>query len=139
MSLIEINWNPNQKELRKFGIVSVIASVLIALLLYLLKGLGFQWLAIIFFVGLIIFLSSMISFKLTRGIYLGLILVTMPIGLVVSFTLLAIFHFLLLTPLGLIFRLMDRDALGRKFDSTIESYWIPRRPPDNLDRYFHQF
>ena len=139
MSLIEINWNPEHKELRKFGIISVIASVLIALLLYLLKGPGIRWMAIIIAAGLFIFLSSMISFKLTRVIYLGLILVTMPIGLVVSFTLLAIFYFLLLTPLGLIFRLMGRDALGRKFDSTIESYWAPRRPPDNLDRYFHQF
>ena len=129
MSLIEINWNPNHKELHKFGIISLIASVLIALLLYVLKGLGIQWMAVIFFVGFIIFVSSMISLKVTRGIYLGLILVTMPIGLVVSFTLMATFYFLLLTPLGLLFRLMGRDSLGRKFDSNTNSYWISRRPP----------
>ena len=139
MSLIEVNWNPNHKELRKFGIISLIASVLISLLLFVLKGLGFQWMAIIFVVGFIIFLSSMISFKVTRIIYLGLILVTLPIGFVVSFTLLAIFYFLLLTPLGLLFRLMGRDVLGRKFDSAADSYWLIRRPPDNLERYFHQF
>lgn len=139
MSLIEINWNPNHKELRKFGIISLIASVLISLLLYVFKGLGIQWMVIIFVFGLIIFLSSMISFKVTRLIYLCLILVTMPIGLVVSFTLMAIFYFLLLTPLGLLFRLMGRDALGRKFDSSIDSYWVIRRPPDSLDRYFRQF
>ena len=73
MSLIEINWNPNRKELRRFGVIALIASVLISLLLYVLKGLGIQWISIIFVVGLIIFLSSMISLKLTRGIYLGLI------------------------------------------------------------------
>ncbi|MDH4238312.1 MAG: hypothetical protein OEW48_01990 [Phycisphaerae bacterium] len=139
MSLIEINWSPNHKELRKFGIISLIASALIALLLYVLKEFGIQWVAVIFFVGFIIFVSSMISLKVTRVIYLGLILVTMPIGLAVSFTLMAIFYFLLLTPLGLIFRLMGRDALGRKFDSNTNSYWIVRRPPENLDRYFHQF
>ena len=139
MSLIEINWSPNRKELRKFGIISLIASVLISLLLYLLKGLGFQWAAIIIFIGLIIFLISLISFKLTRVIYLGLILVTMPISLVVSFALLAIFYFLLLTPVGLLSRLMGRDVLGRKFDATADSYWLIRRPPDSLDRYFHQF
>jgi hypothetical protein len=139
MSLIEINWSPNRKELRMFGIISLIASVLISLLLYVLKGLGIQWMAIIIFIGIVIFLSSLISFKLTRGIYLGLILVTMPIGLVVSFVLLAIFYFLLLTPVGLLFRLMGRDALGRKFDSAADSYWLIRRPPDSLDRYFHQF
>lgn len=139
MSLIEVNWNPNPKELRKFGFISLVASALISLLLFLLKGLGFQWLAIICGIGLIIFVSSIISFKATRIIDLGLILVTLPIGFVVSFALLAIFYFLLLTPLGLLFRLMGRDVLGRKFDSTVESYWVIRRPPDSLDRYFHQF
>ncbi|MHC4463455.1 MAG: hypothetical protein ACYS30_18770 [Planctomycetota bacterium] len=139
MSLIEINWSPNRKELRKFGIIFLIASTLIALLLYLLKGLGIQWMAVIFAVGFVIFLSSVLSLKVTRGIYLGFILLTLPIGLVVSFTLMAIFYFLLLMPIGLIFRLSGRDALGRKFDSTVDSYWIPRQPPDSLDRYFHQF
>lgn len=139
MSLMKINWNPDHKELRKFGIISLISSALIALLLYVLKGLGIQWAAAIFLVGLIIFVSSMISLKVTRGIYLGLILLTMPIGCVVSFTLLTIFYFFLLTPLGLLFRLIGRDALGRKFDSNTNSYWIFRRSPENLDRYFHQF
>ena len=139
MSLIEINWSPNRKELRKFGIIFLIASTLIALLLYLLKGLGIQWMAVIFAVGFVVFLSSVLSLKVTRGIYLVLILLTLPIGLVISFTLMAIFYFLLLTPIGLIFRLIGRDALGRKFDSTVDSYWVPRQPPDSLDRYFHQF
>jgi hypothetical protein len=136
---MKINWSPNHKELRKFGIISLTASALIALLLYVLKGLGIQWAAAIFFVGLIIFISSMISIKVTRWIYLGLILVTMPIGFVVSFTLMAIFYYLLLTPLGLIFRLTGRDSLDRKFDSKTNSYWIFRRQPENADRYFHQF
>ncbi|NIP23123.1 MAG: hypothetical protein GWN67_05665 [Phycisphaerae bacterium] len=139
MSLMKINWNPDHKELRKFGIISLIASALIASFLYVLKGLGIQWAAAIFFVGLIIFISSLISLKVTRGIYLGLILLTMPIGCVVSFTLMAMFYFMLLTPLGLLFRLMGRDSLGRKFDFNTNSYWIARRPPENLDRYFHQF
>jgi len=139
MSLIEINWHPGSKELRNFGAIALIASALIAILLYVLKGLGIQWAAIIFAVGFIIFLSSVISLKLTRMIYLGLILLTLPIGWAVSFILLAAFYFLLLTPLGFLFRLMGRDPLRRKFDSTTESYWLTRRPPDKLDRYFHQF
>jgi len=139
MSLIEINWHPGSKELRNFGAIALIASALIAILLYVLKGLGIQWAAIIFAVGFIIFLSSVISLKLTRMIYLGLILLTLPIGWAVSFVLLAAFYFLLLTPLGFLFRLMGRDPLRRKFDSTTESYWLTRRPPDKLDRYFHQF
>jgi len=139
MSLVEINWRPKHKELRNFGIIAMIASAVISLLLYVLKGLGIQWVLIISGIGFIIFLSSITSAKLTRIIYLGLTLVTLPIGLVVSFLLLAIFYFLVLTPLGLVFRLVGRDPLGRKFDSAADSYWLSRRPPETLDRYFHQF
>jgi hypothetical protein len=139
MSLIEINWHPGTKDLRNFGAIALIASALIALLFYVLKGLGIQWTAIILAVGFIIFLSSFLSLRLTRMIYLGLILLTLPIGWLVSFILLAAFYFLLLTPLGLLFRLIGRDPLRRKFDSTADSYWLTRKPPDKLDRYFHQF
>ena len=139
MSLVEINWYPKRKELRNFGIIALIASVIISLLLCLLKVLGIQWSLIICGIGIAIFLSSIISEKLTRIIYIGLILSTLPVGWMVSFILLAIFYFLLLTPLGLVFRLVGRDPLRRKFDSATNSYWLTRHPPDSLDRYFHQF
>jgi hypothetical protein len=139
MSLVEINWRPGRKELRNFGIIALIASAVISLVLYLLKGLEVQWILIICCVGFIIFLSSIISAKISRIIYLGLTFVTLPIGWIISFILLAIFYFLLIMPIGFIFRLVGRDPLCRKFDSAAGSYWLPRRPPDSNDRYFHQF
>jgi hypothetical protein len=139
MPLIEINWYPKRKELRNFGVIALIASAVIPLLLYLLKGLEVQWVLIICCVGFIIFLSSIISAKISRIIYLSLILLTLPIGWIISFILLALFYFLLITPIGFIFRLVGRDPLCRKFDSAVDSYWLPRRPPDSNDRYFHQF
>ena len=113
MSLVEINWQPNRRELRNFGIIALIASAAISLLLYLLKGLEIQWVLIICGVGFIIFLSSIISAKISRIIYLGLILMTLPIGWIISFLLLAVFYFFLITPIGFIFRLMGRDPLYR--------------------------
>ena len=139
MSFVEINWHPKRKQLQNFGKIALIATAVIALLLYLLKGVAIQWALIIFAVGLIIFLSSIISLRLTRAIYVVLTAVTFPIGLAVSFTLLAIFYFLLLAPLGLIFRLMGRDALCRKFDATAESYWLSRQEPESPEQYFRQF
>ncbi len=139
MSLVEINWHPKRKQLQSFGKIALAASAVIPLLFYLLKGVAIQWALIIFAVGFIIFLISMISLKLTKMIYLGLTLVTLPIGWVVSFILLAIFYYLLLAPLGLIFRLMGRDALCRKFDPKAKSYWLSRQPPKGPEQYFHQF
>jgi hypothetical protein len=139
MSMIEINWHPKHKELRNFGLIALIASVIISLLLYLLKDLGIQWILVITGAGSAIFLCSLISDVLTRIIYIILTLVTLPIGWVMSFIMLAIFYFLILTPLGLVFRLTGRDPLHRKFDSRTESYWLKRQPPDTIDRYYHQF
>ncbi|MDD5327725.1 MAG: hypothetical protein PHY02_07925 [Phycisphaerae bacterium] len=139
MSLVEINWNPNRKDLRGFAIAALVASAVVSLLLYVFKGLAVQWGVIIFAVGFIVFLSSFICPKITRMVYLGLILVTFPIGYVISFILLATFYFLLLMPLGLFFRLIGRDALCRKFDLNAKSYWLSRQSPKKLDRYFHQF
>jgi len=139
MSLLEIKWHPTGKELRSFGKIALIASVVIPLLLHVIKGLGSRWALIIFAVGLAIFIISLFSVKLTRIIYIGLTAATMPIGLVVSFVLLATFYFLLITPLGLFFRLIGRDPLRREFDLAAKSYWHLRRSPDSLESYFRQF
>ncbi|HEC03442.1 MAG TPA: hypothetical protein ENI81_07890 [Phycisphaerales bacterium] len=135
----EINWNPSRKELRTFAIIALIAAVLVSLLLYLFRGLGLQWAAMISSIGAAIFLTGFVSLKATRVIYLGLSLVTLPIGLVISFLLLATFYFGILTPLAVVFRLIGRDALNRRFDADADSYWVTHRQGDDLDRYFNQF
>jgi len=139
MSLIEINRYPKQKELRTFATIALIASVLIATLIYVFKGVEIQWAIIIVAAGFVVFTSSFISLKITRTIYLASILVTFPIGWAISMILLTAFYYLLLTPLGLFFRLVGRDPLRRKFDPAVKSYWLSRRQTDNLDRYFHQY
>ena len=139
MSLIEIDWNPPNKQLQNFGKIALAMTVIISLLLYLLKGVAIQWLLIICAFGFMVFVISLISLKLTKMIYLGMILLTMPIGWVVSFTVLAVFYYLLLTPIGLFFRLTGRDILKRKMDPSAKSYWEPRRQADTIERYFNQF
>ena len=139
MSLTEINWHPSRKELRTFAIIALIAATLVALLLWRFKGLGIRWGAVIISLGVAILLSSFVWFKVTRVIYLGFILATLPIGLLMSFLLLATFYFGILTPLALLFRLIGRDTLHRKFDPETKSHWITHQKPDNLDRYYNQF
>jgi len=139
MAIIEVNYNPKPKELRSFGMIAIIATIIIALLLYLIKGLGITWCVAIVAVGFIIFISSIISLKLTRLIYIGFTLLTLPIGIVISYILLGMFYFLILTPIGLMFRLFGRDVLNRKFESKEGSYWIKRKRQEDLTHYFRQF
>lgn len=139
MALIKLNLNPTDKDLRLFALAALIASLLLTVILYLAKGLAMKWCVVIVAIGGAIFLSGIVSITLIRWIYLALTLLTFPIGLVISFIVLGVFYYVLLTPLGLIFRLIGRDPLQRKFEKTANSYWIPHRPCENNERYFSQF
>ncbi|MHC4069127.1 MAG: SxtJ family membrane protein [Planctomycetota bacterium] len=139
MSLMEIKWNQSRKELRNFGRIALLATAAISVILYVFKGVAIHWVSLIFAFGFAIFVISIVSTEQARTIYLSLTLLVFPIGYVVSFIVQAIFYFLLITPLALVFRLIGRDSLRRKSDLAAKSYWIPKRPVESISRYLRQF
>lgn len=62
-----------------------------------------------------------------------------PVGLVVSFLILAAVYYLVLTPTGLVMRPVGYDPMHRRFDAQAGSYWSPRQSPRDPGRYFRQF
>jgi hypothetical protein len=139
MSLIEIEWHPSSRQLHTFGLSGLLASGVVAGMLHWFWGVALLWSVVVLALGAALFLCSILSLKMARILYLGLTIPTMPIGLAVSFLLLAAFYFLVLTPVALVFRLMGRDPLRRRFDATAPSYWVPHQPREEAERYFHQF
>jgi uncharacterized membrane protein len=138
MPLVEIDWNPGTRQLRVFGLSALAASVVLAGVFVLLWRLALVWAIAALAAGAAILLCSLVSPRTAKVLYVALSAVGLPIGFVVSFVLLAAFFFLLLTPIALLFRLIGRDPLHRKFDRAADSYWIARKPTASLDRYFHQ-
>jgi hypothetical protein len=139
MSLVDINWRPEKSELRKFGLIAVVLLGVIAIILRFVFKTEATLPAVFFIAGVIIFIISLISAKATRIIYLAMTLAALPIGLVTNVLLMGVFYFLVLTPLGLVFRAFGRDVLNRKFDAQVNSYWVKRRQNKTPERYFHQF
>ena len=139
MSLVEINWNPEKKELRKFGLIAVAVLGTAGIILHFVFGVAGIWALILAGMGLCICLITLVSAKAGRIIYLGLTLAALPIGFVVSILLMGMFYFLVLTPVGLIFKLMGRDLLNRRFLPDAATYWSPRQNAGDKERYFHQF
>ncbi len=139
MSLIEINFRPEKSQLRSFGFIAVIACGLIFAFLLLYKKIALPLSAVPLFVGIIIFLSSLFSYRLTRLFYLALMFLALPFGLAISFLLMTAFYLLIITPLALLFRIAGRDALNRSFDMKAKTYWIAHRQCDSNERYFRQF
>ena len=56
-----------------------------------------------------------------------------------GYLLLVIIFYLIVTPLGLVMRMLGRDPMQRKFDRSAASYWIERPQHDETARYFRQF
>ncbi len=139
MSLLEINWNPSPKDLTWFSLTGCAAGPVVATLLYTLKGVSLPWCLGLAGAGVIIGISRLVSIRMTRWLYCAMVGATLPIGFTVSLTLMAVFYFLILTPLALVFRLMGRDPLNRRFDPEASSYWQPHQQTVEKNRYFQQF
>jgi len=139
MSLIEINYNPDKKELRKFGLIALVvlgASACVSRFVFLAPAIASL---IVAAVGLFICAITFLSAKAGRLIYLGMTFAALPIGLVISVLLMAIFYFLILTPIGMFFKITGRDLMHRKFEQDSTTYWSQKKYDDAAERYFHQF
>jgi hypothetical protein len=62
------------------------------------------------------------------------------LGFLMTRVLLSAFFFLILTPVGLVMRLIGRDSLNTAFRDGKPTYWIDKEPVETtLDRYEKQF
>jgi hypothetical protein len=137
--LVEINWNPEKSELRKFGLIAVVVLSAAGIILRFAFGTAGIWAVLLGATGLCIFLITLVSAKAGRIIYLGLTFAGLPIGLVMSILLMGVFYFLVLMPVGLVFKIRGRDLLARRFRPDATTYWSPRSQTGDPERYFHQF
>jgi hypothetical protein len=73
---------------------------------------------------------------LTLGLYVVLSVIAFPIGFVLSHLLMGIIYYLVITPIGLVFRLIGRDPLGKRLDPDRASYWHERAATRPAASYF---
>ncbi len=145
--MIELDWNPDRETLRRFGWIALVGFGLVALLawrewLVLSMGLGgarpivagaFATLA-----G-VCALFSLLAPRANRPIYVGLAILTFPIGFVLSYLILGTLFFGLIAPIALFFRLIGRDSMKRRMLPEAQSYWSDPRPRRGTQSYFRQF
>jgi hypothetical protein len=86
--MIEIQWDPEKKQLRQFAGIWIICGVQAVV--------------------------GVLHPPAIRPVFVGLILITFPIGWVVSHVLLGGIFYLLFTPIGLVLRMTGHDPLQLK-------------------------
>jgi hypothetical protein len=138
MSLIRLSKMPSRRELAWFGVLwLVFFGTVGAVLLWhgrpLILAAG-VWLA-----AVLVPVMGWLVPGLMRLIYLGMWFAGFPVGFVLSYALLAAVYYFVLTPVGLLLRIVGRDPMHRRFDAQADSYWVPRKPDDDIDRYFRQW
>lgn len=74
-----------------------------------------------------------------RPVFVAALIVTFPIGWVVSQLMLAVLFYLVFTPLGLVFRLFGRDALQLRKPADATTYWTVKPAAVDVRAYFNQY
>lgn len=134
--MIDINWNPDAKELRKFGVAMLVGFTLISGFLFWRDHPTGATFCVVF--GFIAGGLGLTGTRAALPVYLGWMGVAFVSGNVVSRVLIALLFYLLITPMGLGMRLIGRDKLGLGPGDS-PSYWVDAAPSDDERDFERQF
>ena len=145
--MIELNLRPDAKTLRQFGFIATVGFGFLA-------GIAWtEWLIFAFGLGaarepVTLAFAALAGWSLfwslaypraNLPVYLGLTIVSFPIGFVLSYVIMGTLFYLIIGPTGLVMRLFGSDLLNLRFDRSAETYWIDARPQRSHESYFKQF
>lgn len=138
MSIIQVNWNPDRKALTEFSEFGMFFLGMVAAPMAYFRG--HSTIAAIFWVAAVTLrLAGLVRPEWLKHVYVGLMVATWPIGWVVSHLALGLLYYGVFTPIGMVFRIIGRDAMARRFDRNAATYWEPYNPDRGMDRYLRQF
>ncbi len=145
--LVQLNFRPDSRQLRQFGFIALLAfSFLGAVVLWKGTLLGYQFgsaarsVAVgIWALGAVCALLSLIWPQGNRPLFVALSVLAFPIGFLLSHIVLAVLFFGILTPVGVLFRLLRYDPLDRAFQKDRGSYWVDLPEASSRRDYFRQF
>ena len=132
-----VKWRPDARELRRFAIAMLVGFfVLGALTAWRSWGIGTGSI-VLWSIGAVLATAAFVP-KLGRIAYLAVYLPTSIIGYVVSNVMLTLMFFLVITPLGIIMKLMGKDVLQQRRQNRT-TRWAPVKETKNEDSYYRQF
>lgn len=136
MKLIDIQWKPSNRQLWQFAHIVLVVLPIIGWIVSRGSSLAT---AIFATTGAIVAIIGWMRPQVLSPLFVGLSVITYPIGLIVSEILLLLAFFLVVTPIGLITWFIGRDILQRKIDKSAKSYWQDRPAKRDIESYFKQW
>jgi hypothetical protein len=133
----DLPWKPSSGSLRGFALLWLLWFTTLA---------GVSWsidqnlpvAAALAALALAIGVPGVVTPRVIRPVFVAAMVLSFPMGWLTSRLLLGLTFYCLLTPLGLVFRLIGRDPLHLRKDPRVRSYWMPREDASDLKTYFYQ-
>ena len=141
----EINWKPDNAEVRKTGKAMALGFMILWLAIWILRKL--DWLPAVMsdkpldsicLVGVGLGLMMLLVPLLGRPVYYVWFFFAACMGIVVSNLILTVVYFLIFGSMGLAMKLFGRDKL-RLSGEKKNSYWEPATQPQDPARYLNQY
>ncbi len=111
------------KKIRDFGITFFVVFALIGgVLLYKGRSLGYAC----FGAGVLFVVLGKWAPRLLRPLCKAWMTLALVLGFFTSRIILCILYYCVLTPIGVIMRLLGKDPLDRRWDEEARSYWIKK-------------
>jgi polyferredoxin len=134
--VIQPNWSPKKNQLRQFAVISLFGFGLLGFILRWRFGMETAPL-VLWGIGAATFVAGLAAPITILPLYTLLMIITMPIGWVVSNLLLGVLYFGIMTPFGFLLRATGRDPLRMKRPET-ETYWQNRSQRRDPSSYYRQ-
>ena len=131
------NIKSTKKELREFGLtVGFVFGLIGCFLLWRGKEHYFYFLIL----AVVLLICGLLIPQILKPVQKVWMAIALLIGWVMTRVILSVLFYLVITPLGILARLLGKDALDLKFDRNAHSYWILRKERINKkEDYEKQF
>jgi hypothetical protein len=127
----EVSRNPPRRQLRQFSAILVV--------LVLIIGVARHWPVAWIGAGVATGLAGVIEPSTARPIFVGWMLAVSPIRWAVSRVLLGLVFYGVVTPIGLVLRLMGHNPMRGRLDPAAPTYWEPKLGSGDVSSYFRQY
>jgi len=126
----------NPKEWWKFTAVLALALAIVSALLQRRKIISREMLFGVIGLLALALLCCALRPKWFRGFYRAGMTTSFHVGQAIGVVLLTFFFLVVLTPIGLVLRLLGKDLLRLKRPPGAQTYWRSARPTHQFDRQF---
>lgn len=135
MSVLELNLQPTDRQIRQFGFLCLLALPLAA---WYWSGDRPAVVAGCAAVGLLLFIAGIRFPAVLKPLFLALLILAIPVGIIIGELVTLLIYFCVFVPIGILFRFTGRDRLQLKLDRKADSYWQPKAEPEAVARYYRQ-